>query len=161
MDKKETQRNIIFSRENLCRPITNESSIFPLSILQRSIVRMENYVLVQNRDDFPIKFTKVVVGCDFSISANVGSDYTVFSVWGVDDETGERWLLWFYREKGRSFYEQLQVLKGINVRFRPNTMILEQNVFQQIFVQESDRAGLPVVGTYRDWETIKIGRAHV
>lgn len=146
MDKKTTQGNIIFSRENLCRPITNEASIFPLKILERSLVRMENYTLVSSRDNFPIKFNKVVVGCDFAISANVGSDYTVFTVWGVDDETGERWLLHFFRDKGLTFHEQMQKLKSINVKFRPDTMIMEQNTFQQIFVQESDKQGLPVVG---------------
>lgn len=146
MEKKTTQGNIIFSRENLCRPITNESSIFPLKILERSLLRMENYTLVRSRDDFPMKFNKVVVGCDFAISSNVGADYAVFTVWGVDDETGERWLLYFYREKGKTFHEQMQVLKGINVRFRPDTFVMEQNVMQQIFVQESDKQGLPVVG---------------
>ena len=146
MEKKATQGNIIFSRENLCRPITNESSIFPLKILERSLLRMENYTLVRNRDDFPMKFNKVVVGCDFAISGNVGADYAVFTVWGVDDETGERWLLYFYREKGKTFHEQMQVLRGINVRFRPDTFVMEQNVMQQIFVQESDKQGLPVVG---------------
>ena len=146
MDKKATQGNIIFSRENLCRPITNEASIFPLKVLERSLVRMENYTLVRNRDDFPIKFNKVVTGCDFAISANVGSDYTVFTTWGVDDETGERWLLNFYRDKGKAFHEQMQILKGINARFRPDSMVMEQNTFQQIFVQESDKQGLPVIG---------------
>lgn len=146
MDKRNTQGNIIFSRENLCRPITNEASIFPLKVLERSLLRMENYTLVRNRDDFPIKFNKVVTGCDFAISANVGSDYTVFTTWGVDDETGERWLLNFYREKGKTFHEQMQVLKGINARFRPDSMVMEQNTFQQIFVQESDKQGLPVIG---------------
>jgi hypothetical protein len=107
---------------------------------------MENYTLVENRNDFPIRFNKVVVGCDFSISANVGSDYTVFSVWGVDEENGERWLLHLWRERGKSFYEQMMVLKSINNRFTPDIMVLEQNVFQQIFVQESDRQGLPVMG---------------
>lgn len=146
MDKRTTQGNIIFSRENLCRPITNESSIFPLKVLERSLLRMENYTLVRNRDDFPIRFTKVVMGCDFAISANVGSDYTVFTTWGVDDETGERWLLNFYRDKGKTFHEQMQVLRGINQRFHPDTIVMEQNTFQQIFVQESDKQGLPVVG---------------
>ena len=146
MDKKSTQGNIIFSRENLCRPITNEASIFPLKVLERSLTRMENYTLVRNRDDFPIKFNKVVVGCDFAISANVAADYTVFTVWGVDDETGERWLLHFYRDKGKTFHEQMQILRGINARFRPDSMVMEQNPFQQIFVQESDKQGLPVIG---------------
>lgn len=146
IDKKETQGSIIFSRENLCRPITNESSIFPMEILTRSTLRMENLTLVQNREDFPIKFTKVVVGCDFAISANVAADYTVFSVWGVDELTDDRYLLYLYREKGRKFFEQMQVLRSINIRFRPDLMVLENNVFQQIFVEEADRQGLPVVG---------------
>lgn len=146
MDKRQTQGNIIFSRENLCRPITNESSIFPLKVLERSLLRMENYTLVRNRDDFPIKFNKVVIGCDFAISANVGSDYAVYTVWGVEDETGERWLLHFFRDKGKTFHEQMQILKGLNLRFRPDNIVMEQNAFQQIFVQESDKQGLPVVG---------------
>ena len=146
MDKRETQGNIIFSRENLCRPIVNEASIFPMSILVRSLVRMENYTLVRNREDFPIKFNKVVVGCDFAISSSVGSDYTVLSVWGVQEESDEMWLLDLYREKGKSYMEQMQTLKAINVRFRPDVMVMETNAFQQIFAQESDRQGLPVVG---------------
>lgn len=144
MEKKETQGNIIFSRENLCRPIVNDASIFPLHILERSTYKMENYTLVRNRSDFPLKFEKVVVGCDFAISSNVGSDYTVFSVWGCIKE--ERWLIHFYREKGKTFNEQIQVLKGINIRFNPDLMILEQNAFQIIFVQESDKEGMPVIG---------------
>lgn len=145
IEKRNTQGSLIFSRENLCRPITNESSIFPMSILNRCINGMENYTLVRNRGDFPKKFDKVVVGCDFAISANVGADYTVFSVFGVEDD-GTMWLLYMFREKGKTYEEQMQALRGINVRFRPNVMVLEQNVFQQIFVQESDKQGLPVVG---------------
>lgn len=145
MDKRATQGNIIFSRENLCRPIVSDSSIFPLKVLERSLVRMENFVLVRNRDDYAMKFQTVVVGCDFAISANVGTDYSVFSVWGVD-ENREMWLMYLYRENGKTFHEQIQVLRSINVRFRPNIMVVEQNTFQSIFAQEGDKQGLPVVG---------------
>ena len=145
MEKRTTQGNIIFSRENLCRPITNESSIFPLKVLERTLVGMENYTLVNNVDDFPMKFSKGVVGFDFSISANVGADYTVFTVWGVTEDR-EMYLLHMYRDKGKTFHEQMQILKGINIRFRPHCMVLEQNTFQQIFVQESDKQGMPVIG---------------
>jgi phage terminase large subunit-like protein len=145
MEKRATQGNIIFSRENLCKPITNESSIFPLKVLEKCLLGMENYILVRNRNDFPMKFSKVVVGCDFAISANVGSDYTVFTVWGVD-ENRDMYLLHMYRDSGKTFHEQMQVLRGINVRFNPEAMVLEQNTFQQIFVQESDKEGMPVMG---------------
>lgn len=144
MDKKNTQGNIIFSRENLCRPIVSDSSIFPLDILKRSLVRMENYTLVRNRDDFPKKFGKVVAGCDFAISANVGADFYFYTVFGVDEENG-MWLLAAECGKGKTYDEQLQILKGINVRYRPDVMVFESNVFQQIFTDEAVKYGLPVV----------------
>lgn len=40
----------------------------------------------------------------------------------------------------------MQVLRGLNVRFRPECMVMEQNTFQQIFVQEGDKQGMPVMG---------------
>ena len=163
MDKKETQGSIIFSRENLCRPITNESSIFPMEILTRSLLRMENYTLVDSREEFPIKFSKVVVGCDFAISANVGADYAVFSVWGIDELTDERWLLHFYREKGAKFFEQMNVLRRINSRFRPDLIVMENNTFQQIFVETADTEGMPVIGhtTGIDKYDLKTGWPHL
>lgn len=45
-----------------------------------------------------------------------------------------------------TFQEQIQTLRSINVRFRPDVMVVEQNTFQSIFVQEGDRQGLPVMG---------------
>lgn len=143
MVKRETQGNIIFSRELLCRPVSSESTIFPMEILNRALVRMENYTLVENRESFPIKFNKVVTGCDFAISANIGADYSVFSTWGID-EAGVMWLLNLQRTKGRSFSEQLAMLKSINRNFKPDVMYLEKNQFQVIFAQEAEAAGLPV-----------------
>ena len=144
IDKKNTQGNIIFSRENLCRPIVSDSSIFPLDILKRSLVRMESYTLVRNRDDFPKKFGKVVTGADFAISSNVGADYYCFTTFGVDEDNG-MWLLDIQIGKGKTYDEQLQILKGINVRFRPDVMVFESNVFQQIFTEGATKYGMPVV----------------
>lgn len=144
MEKRNTQGNIIFSRENLCRPIVSDSSIFPLSILKRSLVRMESYTLVANRDDYPQKFNKVVAGCDFAISSSVGSDYLSYAVFGID-EGNEMWLLNLIVDKGKSYAEQMQILKSINVRYRPDCMVFESNVFQQIFTEEAVKQNLPVV----------------
>ena len=145
LDKRLSQGNLIFSREILCRPVTNESSIFPYEVLQRAFIRMEDYTFVNSRDNFPIKFNKVVTGVDFSISSSIGADYTVAITAGIEDD-GKMWLLNMQRFKGKSFSEQLAVLKSINSNFRPDIMMMENNVFQQIFVQESEKAGLPVKG---------------
>lgn len=144
MDKKNTQGNIIFSRENLCRPIVSDSSIFPLDILKRSLVRMENYTLVRNRDDFPMKFPKVVTGADFSISSSVGADFYCYATFGVDDENS-MWLLDLQLGKGKKYDEQLQILRGIYARFHPDVMVFESNVFQMIFTEGAEKYGLPVV----------------
>lgn len=144
IDKKNTQGNIIFSRENLCRPIVSDSSIFPLDVLKRSLVRMDNYTLVSNRDNFPKKFNKVVTGCDFAISSAVGADFYCYSTFGIDEDNG-MWLMNLQMGKGKTYDEQIQMLRGINSNFRPDVMIFESNVFQQIFTDQAQKYGMPVV----------------
>lgn len=144
MEMRITQGNIIFSRENLCRPIVSDASIFSLDVLRQSLIRMDNYCLVRNRDDFPKKFDKVVVGADFAISSAVGADFYCYTVFGVGEDGG-MWLLWIEIGKGKKYDEQLQILRGINARFRPDVMVFESNVFQQIFTDTGQDYGMPVV----------------
>ena len=145
MEKRATQGNMIFSRELLCRPVTNESSIFPPEIIAKAFFNMQDITFVKNRDSYKMKFNRVVTGCDFSISSSIGADYSVYITAGVDEE--ERlWLMNMVRFKGKSFADQIASLKSINSRFKPDVFMMETNVFQQIFADESNKQGLPVVG---------------
>jgi hypothetical protein len=144
LEKKETQGSLIFSREILCRPISSESTIFPWEILQRSFLGMDEMTIVNNVWSHPNKFTRIAIGCDFSISASVGADYSVFIVLGVD-EFGRYWLLHMYREKGKKYTEQIAVLKKLNTDFKPDVIFVETNQMQVIFAQGATDAGLPVV----------------
>lgn len=144
LDKRESQGTLIFSREILCRPVTNESTIFPYDVLQKAFVRMEDYTFVRNKESFPVKFDRIVSACDFSISSSVGADYTVMITAGIDEQ--ERiWLIGFKRFKGKKFNEQISIIKSENANFRPDVIFMESNVFQTIFAQESERQGLPVM----------------
>lgn len=105
---------------------------------------MENYTLVRNRDDFPMKFPKVVTGSDFSISSSVGADFYCYATFGVDEENS-MWLLDLQLGKGKKYDEQLQILRGIYARFHPDVMVFESNVFQMIFTEGAEKYGLPVV----------------
>ena len=145
MEKRKSQGNLIFSREILCRPITSDSTIFPIEILNNAFYRMEDMILVENRESYKIKFDKVVVGSDFAISSSVGADYSVFGVWGIDEKE-RMWLMHFWRKKGASYDEQLAKLKSINANFRPDLMMLEKNQMQQIFVEGAVKENLPVKG---------------
>ncbi len=129
----ETNGSLIFSREILVVPMSDSSTIFPWSILEKSFIGMQDYRLVTNRDSFPIKFKHVTVGCDFAISANVGADSTVFSVWGIDDFENY-WLLHIWRKKGASHNEQIAKLKEIERNFSPDEIVAEDNGFQKVMI---------------------------
>lgn len=143
MEKKETQGNLIFSRENLVRPIVSDSSIFPYELVCRSFVGMQEICLVKNRESYPKKFNRIVTGCDFAMSSSVGADYSVFMTWGIT-ENEEMYLMHIYREKGKSYAEQMGILKTINTNFRPDVIYAENNQFQRIFIEGMDNSGMPV-----------------
>lgn len=144
LEKKDTQGSLIFSREILVRPISSDSTIFPWNVLSRSFLGMDDYTVVQNIWSHPKKFTRVAIGCDFGISASIGADYSVFIVLAVD-EYNNYWLLNMWRERGKSYTEQLAVLKKLNTDFKPEVIFVETNQMQVIFAQGAKDAGLPIV----------------
>ena len=143
-EKKETQGTINFSREHLCRPITSDSSIFPFSILNRSLIGSQLYSMVKNIESFPVKLVRVGIGVDLAISSNIGADYTVMAVGGIDEEENF-WIIDLVRLHGASYEQQLAQLKTLNMNFRPSIIQVETNGFQAIFGQMAERENLPVV----------------
>jgi hypothetical protein len=77
MEMKESMGSLIFSREILCVPVSDSSTIFPWEYLERSYIGMDGIKLVDNIESYPIKMEKVVCGCDFAISGGIGADYSV------------------------------------------------------------------------------------
>lgn len=136
--------SVIFSRELLVVPVSDTSTIFPWSILENAFKGMHNYVLVPNRDSFKMKFKYVTVGCDFAISANIGSDASVFTVWG-EDEFESYWLLYVWRGVGKSHSEQIAKIAEIERNFRPDEIVAESNGFQQLMLDEAHQRGVRAI----------------
>ena len=143
--KRERQGPLIFSREILCKPVSDDSAIFTRSIINTMISNMENYRLVENIYSFPIKFKKVVVGCDFARSASVGADYSCFITLGVD-QYDTMYVLNMFRDKGLTYNQQLNQLRKIHQNFKPDIMYLEDNQMQSLFVDGGRELGLPIEG---------------
>lgn len=131
MKERESAGSLVFSREYLVVPISDDSTIFPWDILKRSTIGMENVRLVNNQESFPYKLDAVAVGCDFGISGSVGADYSCFTVWGRD-KNEIYYLLHIYRAKGMAYDEQVQRIVMLNTIFRPNAVIVENNNFQSV-----------------------------
>ena len=133
--------SMVFSREILVTPVSDSSSIFPYEILMKSTVGMEQINLVENIESFPFKLNKVICGVDFAISANIGADFTVMSVWGQDSNENF-YLLYLYRKQGASHNEQINQIMSIDQRFKCNTIVCEANGFQSILSDLARGRGL-------------------
>jgi hypothetical protein len=147
MAKKEMLGSLIFSREILVKPITDDSTIFTYEILNNAIVGQKDVDLITSRDATKNDYKFISVGCDFAISSSVGADYSVFTILGVD-KNDKIHLLNCWRKKGMRYGQQIAVLKKINRDFKSDIFVLEINGMQEIFLQELQDAGLPAVGDF-------------
>lgn len=141
MAERESLGTMVFAREYLVVPISDDSTIFPYEILMRSTGGMETMNFVESIGSFPIKMQRVVIGCDFARSGNVGADFTVFAVWGVD-AMRNYYLLHMFRAKGLSHNEQLSRIMNLDRAFRPSVVVFENNGFQSILADLARENGM-------------------
>lgn len=141
MELKRSLGSIVFAREILVSPISDQSSLFPWEYLRTSFIGMEGIRYVDNIDSFPIKMERITVGCDFAISGKIGADYTDYRVWGRGKDK-KYYLLHFWRKRGASHNEQINQIISIDNRFKPNKIRCEANGFQGILSDMAKGRGL-------------------
>lgn len=132
---------LIFSREILVRPISDSTSIFPWSLLEKAFLGMKDYCLVKNRASFPIKFRKVAIGVDWALSATVAADFTEMTVLGEDFQ-GNLWLLEERTLHGAGYNQQIAELQALNVAYGADVIMVEVNGFQRVMSGLATEAGL-------------------
>lgn len=141
MEQREALGTMIFSREYLVKPISDQTSIFPYSILNNAFIGTDQVTLVDSAAVFPIKMKDIVVGVDFAISGSISADYTVATVWGVD-QLENYWLMHVWRKRGASFNEQISQIQRINAYFHPSSIVFETNGFQRVMAELGKESGL-------------------
>lgn len=140
-EERQSLGTLVFNREYLVIPVADTSTIFPYEFLKRSIHGMEHISFTNDIESYPIKLVRVVVGCDFAISGNIGADYTVYTVWGIDSNN-LIYLINLYREQGASHDLQVNRLIEFNARYKPNKLVCESNGFQRILAGMAKERGL-------------------
>ena len=148
MDKKRDLGIIAFTQELLVNAVSNDTTLFPRQTLEMATRGMEVYSLISNIQSAPMPFSRVVMGCDFAISGNVGSDDSVFVTLGVEmrGDVEHYWLLNIFRGNAIGYNDQQSIIKMLWQQFRHDLIGMEDNAMQDIFRQEAERAGLPVIG---------------
>jgi len=142
MGLRESEGTLVFSREHLVKPISDQSSLFPWEYLNRAKIGMDIVTLVNNIDSYPIKMDRIVIGCDFAISGTISADYSVFSVWGRGATDGKYYLINVFRKKGMPHGSQISQIVSMNNRFRPHKIVAEDNGFQRIMVNMVKERGV-------------------
>ncbi len=134
-----------FSREQLCLPVSDDASLFPLEFFKGGEVERFDCILGLNAAHWDsMGITQRFMGVDFAISTNVGADYTVIWVTGMD-KFGNRWILDIYRDRGLSFEVQLSEIRNMAAHHKPQLIFLESNQMQTIFQNELMRTtDLPI-----------------
>jgi hypothetical protein len=142
--KKREVGNTRFTREYMCIPIDDSSSLFPDKVLRENY--REDLSLVTDMTDSLRSEYTIHTGVDLAMSANVGADYTVITTVGIDKHQNRR-LFDIRKSKGRGMTEQLHEIEDVYYRFKPERIFIEDNQFQRVFADELVRnTDLPVQG---------------
>lgn len=132
---------IVFSREYLVVPVSDGSSLFPWSYLERSYVGMENVSLADNINSFPFKLKRVILVCDLAISGAIGADACAFIVMGIDTNDLV-YVLDIWHKQGASHNEQVSIMIQKNASFKCNSTVIESNGFQKVIAELAKERGL-------------------
>ncbi len=143
--QKEVGR-VRFAREYQCSPVSDGSSLFPSTLFSGPDIMRDDVVIGHDWRWWELhhNIKRRFIGVDYAISANVGADYTVLFVIGVDD-FGNRWVMDIIRQKGLEFHQQLALIKAASAKYKPDIIACEANQMQRIFGDELIRTtDLPI-----------------
>jgi phage terminase large subunit-like protein len=136
--------SIRFSREYLCRALSDESSLFPYRLFRGTCE------VFTARLGMPIAWWKangidtVVMGVDFAISSSAGADWTVLFIIGVD-KMGNHWILDIIRTQGLGYEQQRSLIHKHAKLYHCDLVFLESNQMQRIWGDELIRiSDLPI-----------------
>jgi len=140
--KKGEIGSVAFAREIMCRPVTDDISIFPSYLFPPLFD--ERLTLRPTKAEIAQRGLTVYMGVDIARSASVGADYFVIYTLGKDRE-GTRYLIDIHRSKGLPFRKQLEQIDIAAKAYEPSLIHIESNAMQQIYTDEVRRmSDLPV-----------------
>lgn len=120
---------LAFSREYMCKAISSISSLFPEELFQPPVMD-DSFTLRPAREWVRERCTAGrFIAMDVGISANIGADYTVIFVVGLD-ESGNRYLIDLIRERGMGFQRIIKTFIATGAKYAVDAGLIESNQAQ-------------------------------
>jgi len=124
---------VAFTREYLCEPIDDASSLFPTAVLQPC---RDRGMCLMNRRPEDDDDSQYFIGWDPAISSERSADYTVMLVLRQPEDSPILEIAHCVRRKGMDFRTQIMEIQRLNAKFKPEVIELEANHFQRVFATE-------------------------
>lgn len=128
-------QNVRFTREFLCRPFSDDMSLFPTYLFDGEPTRQYSVKMGMPAAFWEELGIKRYVGVDLAMSSETGADFFVIFVLGIDND-GNRWVIDIYREKGLPFRRQLDLIVEHSRRYDASLVFVEANAAQRVWGDE-------------------------
>lgn len=128
---------VAFTREILVQPISDETSLFPSHLFPRAYD--ESLCLRPSKEEIRARRLSVFAGVDIALSANVGADYFVIFVIGVDPQ-GNHYIVDIIRRHGLPYHDQLALIEATCSRYLVDLCHIEANQAQRVWSDEMKRS---------------------
>lgn len=120
-----------WSREYLCEPISDDSSLFPSWLFEKEGCKLPYAAGLPGRHWEELGYS-VFIGVDLAISASAKADYFVIFVLAVDPKSGDRWIVDIYRDKGMGYQRQVDMIISMSKIYDAQFIFVEANQYQRV-----------------------------
>ena len=136
----ETYSNMTWSQEFLLRPVSLKDKVFPDHLVEACLAHDESY------QEGPKVMKQYWMGCDFALSAQSGSDYTVITI--LEKSPGDHRLriVDIHRWKGLDYSIQKQRIAELSRHWEVTKILGDEGSFGKTFIYDLKAEGLPIEG---------------
>ncbi len=142
-ERKEEIGQIRFAREFMCSPVASGASLFPEDLISGEPFFAFHAPFGEKLDDGSLArkwwltrgVKRFYLGVDIATSKNVGADWFVIFIVGLD-ERGNRWFVDIFREQGMAYKAQKAQIAHKAKVWRADMVCIEGNAAQSIYGAE-------------------------
>jgi len=145
--KRKAMGSLLYDRENLTRPRSSASSMFPRELWEPLLLRHEAFQPHWRKPFGTEHRYGVCSAWDLAWSERTGGDWLVKMTGIVDRHTGKRRIIDIRREQGLSFLQQIELIVAEQERYPAEAVVIESDAAQKIWLQyiRDIRANVPVL----------------
>ena len=132
----ETRKKILgstlrWSREYLCEPISDDSSLFPSHLFEADGICLNYRAGLTAKHWNDIGYS-TYMGVDLAISASAAADFFVCFIVAIDPKTQDRWVVDIYRQKGIGYQQQVDTIVSLSKSYGCEFVFVEANQYQRV-----------------------------